>query len=56
MKNFHVESAKRQLQLITMLYAVTFAINGFIYLAIILLDIAVENFTGMKQLGTVRSA
>ena len=36
-RSFHVESDKRQLQLITMWYAaVTFAINGFIYLAIIL--------------------
>ena len=51
-----MESAKRQLQLITMQYAVTFAINGFIYLAIILLDVAIENYKRMKHLGTVISA
>ena len=51
-----MESARRQLQLITRHYAVTFAINGFIYLAIILLDIAIENCKRMKHLGTVRSA
>ena len=47
---------KRQLQLITMQYAVTYAINGLIYLAIILVDIAIENYKKMKHLGTVRSA
>ena len=56
MKSFHVESAKRKLQLITMRYAVTYAINGFIYLAIILPDIAIENYERVKRLGTVRSA
>ena len=51
-----MESSKRQLQLITMWYAVTFVINGFTYLAIILLDIAIENYKRMKHLGTVRSS
>ena len=51
-----MESAKRELQLITMRYAVTFAINGFTYLAIVLLDIAIENYKRMKRVGTVRSA
>ena len=40
---FHVESAKRQL--IAMRYAVKYAINGSIYIAIILLDIVIENET-----------
>ena len=49
-----MESVKRHLQLITMQYVVTFAINGFIYLAIILLDIAIENRKRMKCPGTVK--
>ena len=36
--------------------AVTFALHGFIYLAIVLLDIAIENYKRMKRLVTVRSA
>ena len=51
-----MESAKRQLQLITIRYAMTFAINGFIYLAVILLDIAIEICKRMKRPGPVRSA
>ena len=39
-----------------MRYAVTYAINGSIYIATILLDIAIENYKRMKRLGTVRSA
>ena len=49
-----MESAKSQL--IAMRYAVTYAINGSIYIATILLDIAIENYKRMKRLGTVRSA
>ena len=39
-----------------MWYAVTYAINGFMYLAMILLDIAIENYKRVKKLGTVGSA
>ena len=39
-----------------MWYAVTYAINALIYLAITLLDIATENYKRMKRLGTARSA
>ena len=46
--------AKRQLQLITQ--GMTYAINAFIYLAIMLLNIAIENYKRMKHIGTVRSA
>ena len=55
-RSFHVESVKRQLQLIIMWYAVTYALHGFIYLAIVLPDIAIENYKRMKRLVTVRSA
>ena len=40
-----------------MRYDVTYAIiYGFIYPAIILLDMAIENYKRIKCLGTVRSA
>ena len=52
-----MESVKRKLQLISMRYDVTYAIiYGFIYPAIILLDMAIENYKRIKCLGTVRSA
>ena len=51
-----MESMQRQLQLIIMWYAVTYPLHGFIYLAIVLLDIAIENYKRMKRLVTVRSA
>ena len=51
-----MQSVKRHLQLTTVWYNVTYVLNGFTYFAVILLDIAIENYERMKDFGTVGSA
>lgn len=55
-RSSYVQSVKRQLQLTTVRYNVTYVLNGFTYFAVILLDIVVENYERVKDLDTVRSA
>ena len=54
-RSSYVQSVKH-LQLTTVRYNVTYVLNGFTYFAVILLDIVVENYERVKDLGTVRSA
>ena len=54
-RSSYVQSVKH-LQLTTVRYNMTYVLNGFTYFAVILLDIVVENYERVKDLGTVRSA
>ena len=47
---------KKKLQVIIMLYAVIYVINGCIFFAITYLDIAVGNFRKTVHLGIVKIA
>ena len=53
MWNFLVTSVKKLLQVIIMLYAVIYAINGCMFLAITYLDIVIGNFRKTLHLGIV---
>ena len=54
--NFPGNICKKMLEILIMLYAVIYAINGFIFLAITYLDIVIGNFRKTEHLGIVKTS